>query len=144
VTDVTAQGLPVPPLAVLGDIDPYWADAAEGRLVLPRCRACAFVTWYPRDRCASCGSQDIEWIAATGKGTVYSFSIVRKTTGDFADSVPYVLAYVDLAEGPRVLTNIIASGGSVEELVIGQAVHAYFDASNDGRSILRFRVEGGE
>lgn len=72
----------------------------------------------------------------SGEGTVYSYSIVAKGNGRWKESGPYVVAYVQLAEGPRVLTNVV--GISPEEVVIDMKVFAVFDADDTGRVLLRF------
>jgi uncharacterized OB-fold protein len=132
---VRAPSLPAPELETSPDAQPYWEGAAQGRLVLPRCLACAHVIWYPRPFCPQCGARDVEWFEATGKGTVYSFTTVHRSQGDYAQSVPYVVAYVELSEGPRVLTNIV---GWQAPVAIGQAVRAVFEQDSNGQGILRF------
>lgn len=100
---------------------PYWKAARERRLVIPRCRACAKTHFYPRGICPFCYATDLEWIEASGKGTIYSFSHMR--VGD----PPYVMAFVTLAEGPTMMTNII--GSEPEKLAIGDDVKLTFMAS---------------
>lgn len=133
---VVASGLPAPELEMTVETAPYWTAAAKGKLVLPRCQTCGHVIWYPRTFCPRCGSTDVEWIAASGRGTIYSYTVVRQSQGRFAGAVPYVLAYVELTEGPRVLTNIT---GEVDGLAVGDGVEAFFDAVPTGGAILRFR-----
>jgi uncharacterized OB-fold protein len=133
---VLSSGLPVGEVVVNEDSRAFWEGASEGRLVLPRCRRCGTVIWYPRHLCSSCGSTEVEWFDASGKGTVYSFAIVHQGEGAFAESTPFVVAYVELQEGPRVLTNLI---GEPDGWSIGQAVRAVFDRSSDGGPpLLRF------
>ena len=132
---VRASSLPVPDLETSPDAQPYWEGAQHGRLVLPRCKPCGHVIWYPRPFCAECGSRDVEWFEATGKGILYSFTTVRRSQGNYAASVPYVVAYVELSEGPRVLSNIVGRQGTLE---IGQAVRAVFEKDSNGQGILRF------
>ncbi|MCK7626281.1 OB-fold domain-containing protein [Streptomyces sp. RS10V-4] len=88
---------------------PYWAAAAEGRLLLRRCRAagCGAVHHYPREFCPSCWSEDVGWEPATGRATLYTWSVVhRNDLPPFGGRVPYVAAVVDLAEGPRMMTEV--------------------------------------
>ena len=118
------------------DDAPFWSAAAEGRLVLPRCRTCSTYIWYPRSICPACHSTDIEWVPGTGRGTVYSFTVNSRGFGPWADATPYVIAYVELDEGPRVLTNIV--GADVAQSVhIGQAVTAVFEPAGSTQ-VLRF------
>lgn len=113
----------------------FWKSAAEGRLILPRCRRCDAFIWYPREWCPACHSAAIDWVPASGRGTVYSFTVTARGLGEWADVGPYVIAYVELDEGPRVLTNIVgADPGTVH---IGQKVTAVFEPAGSTR-VLRF------
>lgn len=86
---------------------PYWDGLAEGELRLQRCVDCGTAQFYPRALCATCGG-DVEWFTASGDGEVHTFSVVRTHHAEpFASLVPFVLAIVELAEGPRMMTNLI-------------------------------------
>ncbi|WP_326808246.1 MULTISPECIES: Zn-ribbon domain-containing OB-fold protein [unclassified Streptomyces] len=88
---------------------PYWRAAAEGRLLLRRCRAsgCGATHHYPREFCPRCWSEDVEWVAASGDATLYTWSVVhRNDLPPFGERVPYVAAVVELAEGPRMMTEV--------------------------------------
>ncbi|MCR9093994.1 MAG: Zn-ribbon domain-containing OB-fold protein [bacterium] len=86
----------------------YWEGAGRGELVLQRCRDCGVVQHRPRGLCASCLSDDIEHFVASGRGEVYTYSVVRQNQMPaFAKAVPYVVSYVQLEEGPQLLTNIV-------------------------------------
>lgn len=132
---LVTSGLPTPELEMTAETAPYWTAVGKGKLVLPRCQSCGHVIWYPRTFCPRCGSADVEWIEASGRGTIYSYTVVRQSQGRFAGAVPYVLAYVELEEGPRVLTNIT---GEMEGLAVGDDVKAFFDPVPEGGAILRF------
>lgn len=120
------------------DTRPFWTATTESRLALPRCNSCEFVIWYPRAYCPACHSTDVSWFDASGNGTVYSYTISRRGVGAFAKCTPYVLAYVELDEGPRVLTNIVDTElGSVR---IGQRVTAVFEPTGEDAALLRFRA----
>ena len=75
--------------------------------MLPHCDDCQFVIWYPRRFCPACGSRNVSWFDAAGTGSVYTFTIVAKGTGAYRDAGPYVVAFVELDEGPRLMTNIV-------------------------------------
>ncbi len=75
--------------------------------MLPRCDDCEFVIWYPRRFCPACGSRNVSWFDAAGTGSVYTFTIVAKGAGAYRDAGPYVVAFVELDEGPRLMTNIV-------------------------------------
>lgn len=129
--------LPTPKLPVTAETKPFWDAAAEGRLVLPRCMSCETVIWYPRTFCPRCHTEGVEWVDASGEGTVYSFAITRKGDGPWREVAPYVLAYVELDEGPRVLTNIVDC--DVDAVSVGQRVKVTFDAAEGGVAVPRFR-----
>ncbi len=131
-----AASLPRPALSIGLDAKPFWDAAAEGRLLLQRCAACSVVIWYPRAICPVCGSLESTWFEASGEGSIYSFTIARRGEGPWREVSPYVVAYVELDEGPRVLTNII--GGPVEGVAIGQRVRAVFEPNDDGVGLMRF------
>ena len=114
---------------------PFWEAAAAGKLVLPRCRKCGTVIWYPRSFCPDCHADDIEWFDAAGTGTVYTYTVSHRGMGPWADHAPYVIAYVELDEGPRILTNIVgAEPGSVR---IGDRVRAVFEPAGP-TNVVRF------
>lgn len=122
---------------------PYWEAAADGRLVLPVCDACGHHIWYPRAWCPVCGSTSVTWTELSGRGTVYACTVVRKAMGPWGAAAPYVGAYVELEEGPRVLTNVVTDDPS--SVGIGVPVEAVFvpvEASEDDppQAILRFRL----
>ncbi|MFF0625887.1 Zn-ribbon domain-containing OB-fold protein [Streptomyces sp. NPDC004296] len=105
---------------------PYWAAAAEGRLLLRRCRAegCGAVHHYPREFCPHCWSEDVTWEPATGRATLYTWSVVhRNDLPPFGDRVPYVAAVVELAEGPRMMTEVTDCAESDLRIGMPLAVH---------------------
>jgi len=133
---VSNSGLPTPVPRWNLETKPFWDATAEGRLVLPKCNRCGFVIWYPRLFCPECASQDVSWIDASGEGTIYSFTITRKGQGQYREAGPYIMAYVELAEGPRIMTNIVTT--DVEAVRIGQAVRVTFDETGEGPALPRF------
>ena len=138
-SELVSSGLPVAEVVVNPDSRPYWDAAAEGRLLLPRCRRCGSVIWYPRHFCPDCGSLDVDWFEASGAGTVYSFATIHQADPAYATSAPYVIAYVELEEGPRVLTNLLGGDG----WAVGDRVRAVFDRRPDGGlPLLRFVRSG--
>ena len=82
------------------DTGPFWAATAQQRLTYPRCRSCGQVVFYPRRHCNACLSTDLEWLQASGSGTVYTFSVVRQSYHPFFRAlVPYAVGWIDLDEG---------------------------------------------
>jgi uncharacterized OB-fold protein len=92
------------------EADPFWAGCREGRLMLPWCPACRRHYFYPRALCPHCGSDEIDWKQASGKGSVYTFAVVRQPIERaFADLVPYVIAIIELEEGVRMLSHVTST-----------------------------------
>jgi uncharacterized OB-fold protein len=135
-----SSGLPTHEPTLTNETEPFWQGLAEGRVRLPRCTDCDVVVWYPRSTCPRCGATDLGWETMSGEGTIYSFSIARRTPGSWGKVTPYVLAYVELAEGPRVMTNVV--GADPDTLQCGQRVTAVFDPTAEGMAVLRFRPLG--
>jgi hypothetical protein len=102
---------------------PWWAACNEGRLTVPRCRACGERFFPPRRRCVRCWSSDVSLEDASGDATVLSYTVVRRSE---ERAVPYVVAVVELDEGVAMTTNIV--GGDVE---IGTRVHVGFERLDD-------------
>jgi len=86
--------------------EPYWRAAAQGRFLLPRCRACRAFHHHPRRWCPHCWSHDLEWAEPSGRGTVVTYTIVHQPPSPGFD-VPYVLAVVRLEEGPQMMCNVV-------------------------------------
>jgi uncharacterized OB-fold protein len=112
------------------DTQAYWAAAADGRLMIGRCRSCDSVHFYPRTRCPICLGADTELVEASGKGTVYSYSIMRRA------KVPYAIAYVALPEGVTMMTNIV--GCDFDRIAVGMSVKVAFRKSPDGVAVPVF------
>lgn len=130
--------LPVPEPHLDPDTARFWTATGRGVLLLQRCTACVEVIWYPRFFCPRCGGTDTSWFEASGHGTVYTFTVVRKSRRDgYATAVPYVVGYVELDEGPRILTNIVDCDPG--EVRIGQRVTVTFVPTGEGHALYRFR-----
>jgi uncharacterized OB-fold protein len=141
---VEERVLPAPAPVVLPEIKTYWDATAEGRLLLPRCEDCQTVVWYPRPFCPACASLRITWFEASGRGSVYSFTVNRRGQADlpaYREAGQYVLAYVELEEGPRVMTNIV--GCDPDSVAIGMKVEKVFHDTGQGTALLRFKPAAG-
>ncbi|MET9731250.1 OB-fold domain-containing protein [Streptomyces sp. NPDC006458] len=87
---------------------PYWEAAARGGLLLRRCRDRGRAHHHPREFCPHCWSEDVAWEEASGRATLHSWSVVhRNDLPPFRERTPYVVAVVDLAEGPRTATELV-------------------------------------
>ena len=120
--------LPDPPIDP--ESAPFFMAARDGRFVIKRCGHCGNAHWYPRAVCPICFSGDTRWEDASGRATVYAFSPMRRV------DPPYTLAYVTLAEGPTMLTNLI--DGDIDGWRIGQPVQVRFVDSADGTPVPCF------
>jgi uncharacterized OB-fold protein len=109
---MTWEPRPVP--HVTPESERYWAAAAEGRLLLSECDDCGLVFHYPRARCPDCLADAVEWVEAAGTGEIYTYSTARTMEGWPEDDLPLIVAYVELDEGPRVLTNVHADPDQVD------------------------------
>lgn len=135
---MTTSGLPTPAPTLSPETEAFWAATAEGRLLLPRCDNCATVIWYPRPMCPACGSFRVSSFEASGRGTLYTFTVVHRSNArGFREVVPYVLAYVELEEGPRVLTNVV--GCDPDDIRIGMPLEVTFEDTGQGNALFRFR-----
>ncbi|MFF3845785.1 Zn-ribbon domain-containing OB-fold protein [Streptomyces sp. NPDC002328] len=117
----------------------YWDAAAEGRLLIRRCAACGRAHHYPREFCPFCWSEDVTWEDASGRATLYTWSVVhRNDLPPFDGRTPYVAAVVDLAEGPRMATEIVGPGelcaGAELEVTFREGVPVFGRADASGAS----------
>ncbi|MGW6151927.1 Zn-ribbon domain-containing OB-fold protein [Streptomyces sp. NPDC055144] len=109
---------------------PYWDAAADGTLLLRRCRACERAHHYPREFCPHCWSEDVAWERASGTAVLYTWSVVhRNDLPPFGTRTPYIAAVVDLAEGPRMMTEIVDADGG--ELRVGMPLEVTFRQVED-------------
>lgn len=120
----------------------YWDGARRGEFRIQRCRSCGRAYFFPRPFCPNCSSKDVEWFTATGKGTLYSYVISYRPAYGFDDFTPYVIAVVQLDEGPRMMTNIIGVEPKPENLPVDLAVEVTWEQLDDDISIPLFRPIG--
>jgi uncharacterized protein len=117
-----------PPVNV--ETQEFWDATAQGKLLIKKCTACGEVHFYPRNICPFCFSDQTEWQESSGQGTIYTYSVMRRAP------VPYAIAYVELAEGPRIMTNIVDC--DLDRIKIGQAVRVVFKPSDGGPPVPMF------
>jgi uncharacterized OB-fold protein len=118
---------------------PFWDACDRGQLLLPRCRDCRHVFYYPRIMCPKCGGRTLDWLACSGRGRVFSFSQVSVSFygPDWESQLPYTVVLVDLEEGPRMLSRL--TGDHVDRVHIGACVEISFAAIGD-RKLPFFRL----
>ncbi len=118
--------------------EPWFEACNEGRLLIQQCPACGHYQFYPRIVCAACSSGDPEWVEASGVGSIASFTVVRHAVSK-AYEAPYVVALVDLEEGPRLMTQIV--GCAPQDVEIGQKVQLRFESWGDDVSLPVFALD---
>ena len=127
--------LPKPTL----DDQGFWDACNNNRLVIQRCSDCHTLRHRPRPMCPHCRSMRYDWATVSGRGTLYSFSVVHHPLREsMRDHVPYVIALVELEEGPRLITNLV--GTAPDHVRIGLPVHVFFDEVAPGIKLPRFRA----
>lgn len=127
--------LPIP--VANPDSQVYWDSANQERLMIRQCKACKEFHFMPRYLCPACWSIELEWIQATGLGVVHSFTIVRRAPmKEFDHLVPYVIALIELNEGPRMMANIL--GPDALETRIGDQVQVCFEARGPEAKVPQF------
>lgn len=135
-SDGTAD-LPAPREAP--DAGPYWQAAREDRLVMQHCYGCGTYRFFPSLLCPECGSDEQVWGPCSGRGTIYSVTTVHRAPSPaFRKIVPYVVALIDLEEGPRMMANIVGEGG--DKAVIGDAVEVCFEARGTDAKVPQFKL----
>jgi uncharacterized protein len=110
----------------------YFAAARDGRLLVKHCGSCKKIHHYPRSLCPFCWSDDLTWVAASGRGEIYTYSVMRR-------GEPYCIAYVRLAEGPTLMTNIVDC--DLDAVRIGNAVRVVFKPTESALAIPMFTLD---
>jgi uncharacterized OB-fold protein len=105
------------------ETEPFWAAAREGKFLIRACTDCGKAHWYPRAICPHCFSEKTEWREGSGRGTIYSVSVMKR-----APEV-YAVAYVTLEEGPTMMTNIVDC--DFDTVAIGQKVTVTWRPTKD-------------
>ena len=120
--------------------EPFWEATRERRLLAQQCGDCEHWVFYPRPVCPNCGSRALRWKQLSGRGTVYTFSVIhRPAHPGMAPIVPYVVALVDLDEGIRMMSNVVDCPPS--EVRIGMRVEAVFEDLTSEITLPLFRPE---
>jgi uncharacterized OB-fold protein len=121
---------------------PFWDAARQGRLVIQRCAACRHYNHPPRTACDACLSTDLAFEEVSGRGTVWSFTVMhQKSVAGFEDEVPYLTALVELDEQPLLLLVTNLPGGDAGSVRIGDRVHVTFEPLADGLALPQFGLE---
>lgn len=124
------------------DTGPFWEATREGRLTYQVCRRCGGIVFYPRGHCTHCTSLELDLRTSEGRGTIYTFTVIRQHGHPFfRGRVPYVVAFVDLDEGFRMLAEVAAP--DPDQVAIGRRVEVGWDEGGDVRiPIFALRSDG--
>ena len=133
-TDAPVKHFPRP----TPETEVYWQGCRKHELLLQRCTQCSEFQFYPRIICTNCTSENLEWVKASGRGRVLTFTIVRRAVSEaYAADVPYVVALIQLDEGPKMMSNVVQC--DPETLVVGSPVQVVFEDWSDEISVPQFR-----
>jgi uncharacterized OB-fold protein len=127
------------PLPILdADSKEFWEGCHRHELLLQKCADCNSFYFQPGPICPQCFSTNVKWEKVSGKGTVYTYTVVRRALSpDWEDVVPYTVGVIELAEGPRMVSNIVDC--SPEDIKIGMPVQVTFDDITENASLPKFK-----
>jgi uncharacterized OB-fold protein len=121
---------------------PFWEAAKRHELVMPRCRMCDRLFFYPREVCPACLGADLDWVKVSGRGRLYSFTVIHQPANPaFEADAPYVYAMVQLEEGPRLISNLVDC--PPDQARVDMAVEAVFDDVTPEVTLVKFRPAAG-
>lgn len=119
------------------DTAPFWEATKRHELTYQTCNACQTVVFYPRSHCTSCGSSDLARRVSQGRGAVYTYSVIMQSRHPaFAELGPYAVAYVDLDEGFRIMTNIVGVQDPIKDIQCGMRVKLRWHEQGEGQIAL--------
>ena len=117
---------------------PFWEAAKRHELVMPRCKMCDRLFFYPREACPVCLSPDIDWVTVSGRGRLHSFTVIHQPANPvFQEDVPYIYAMIQLDEGPRMISNLVEC--PIEDARVDMPVVAKYDDVTPEVTLVKFR-----
>ena len=120
------------------EMRPWWEALQRHELYIQKCRDCGYTRYYPRALCTNCQSSKTEWVRCSGRGTIYTFTVTNQNQAPgFRESLPYVMAYVDLDEGLKMLTNIVDC--PPDQVRIGMPVEVVYEDVTPEVTLAKFR-----
>lgn len=130
--------LPASLLVQDSDSRPYWEGLKQGELRIQRCDSCSKAVFYPRSICPHCFADQLSWMVASGKGTIYSYTIAHQAFGSFAADAPFVVALIELEEGVRMMSRLLDAPR--ERVTVGAAVMVTFEKVEEDLTLPYFRL----
>jgi uncharacterized OB-fold protein len=117
---------------------PYWDACQQHQFLIQRCNQCSHYQFYPRILCTACMSRDVTWVAAKGLGQVLSYTIIHRAISKaYAAEVPYIVALIQLQEGPTMMSNVV--GCDPAKITIGMPVRVAFEDRTEEITVPVFR-----
>ena len=127
--------LPMPDL----ETQPFWDGAKACKLLVPKCLDCGQYHFFPRALCPYCRSENWTWVAASGDDVIHSYTIAYRGAGPaFKDDAPYAVAIIELAEGPKMMSNIITD--DLGRIAVDGAVRVAFDPVTEDITLPKFTL----
>ena len=115
------------------DTQPFWEATKRHELTYQTCNTCSAVIFYPRRHCTTCGSLETTWHVSKGEGTVYTFSVIMQSRHPaFAELGPYAVAYIDLDEGFRMMSNVLGVQDPTKDIHCGMRVKLRWEDQGEG------------
>jgi uncharacterized OB-fold protein len=111
--------------------EPFWEATRDRRLLVQWCVPCDRSVFYPREVCPHCLGADLEWRPASGRASLYSFTVDHLSPDPSGGDGPFAVALVELAEGPRLMTNVV--GHPLDQLTVGMPLQVAWEPLSDGR-----------
>lgn len=115
----------------------FWEGARNHKLMIQYCNTCGKHIFYPRIICPHCFSDQVSWVEASGKGRIYSYTVVQSAPPPFKEQVPYVVGIIELEEGVRMLSRIV---GELNQIEIDKPVEVIFEKIDDELILPYFRL----
>jgi uncharacterized protein len=117
---------------------PFWEAAKRHELVMPRCKTCDQLFFYPRSECPRCLSDHLEWVRVSGRGHLHTYTIVyQPANAAFRDDTPYIYAVVQLDEGPRMVSNVVQC--ELDVVQVDMSLEAIFDDVTPECTLVKFK-----
>ncbi len=121
------------------ETQPFWESLKRHQMQLQRCQDCRDFYFYPRPFCPKCYSKNVAWEDVSGKATLETYVINHRAAPRFEEDAPYVIAVVTLAEGPRMMTNLVGVEPEPAALPPDMALEVVYDDVTDEITLPKFR-----
>jgi uncharacterized protein len=132
----TGYEKPLPMLTKLNA--PYWEGTKKGELRLQKCTECGHHWFPPSAHCPNCVTRTVEWVPVSGRGKVWSWVVMhQRYFKAFADDIPYVVAFIELEEGPMMMSTLVDIDR--EDIRCDMPVTVVFEEATDEMSVPKFR-----